>query len=256
MLTRYVWDYATNTCLAEVNEQGETTVEYTVNPQTGELISERRDGEDIYHHYDGDGNTRQTTDSDGNVLGEATYDAFGEIVAESGDMKTTYRFRGQQGCSTDPLTGDVSRANQNYFPSLGRNLSPSSYRVQDNGILNAAFDHSTTTPANYSTSLYSPWGAAFRTGLGVGTTGVSRHLFLAAWWQYPPIPYKSIHRAKACHNQLPICRQLRDIWGGRVRRILLRCLTVGCPGQIACVAIPIPRAGCPWTVSHQAPPRL
>ena len=57
MLTRYVWDYATNTCLAEVNEQGETTVEYTVNPQTGELISERRDGEDIYHHYDGDGNT-------------------------------------------------------------------------------------------------------------------------------------------------------------------------------------------------------
>ncbi len=73
MQTRYVWDYTTNTCLAELaNEHGETTVEYTVNPLTGELISERRDGEDIYHHYDGDGNTRETTDSAGNVLGKAT----------------------------------------------------------------------------------------------------------------------------------------------------------------------------------------
>ena len=38
-------------------------------------------------------------------------------------MKTTYRFRGRQGFSTDPLTGDVSRGKQNYSPSLGRPLS-------------------------------------------------------------------------------------------------------------------------------------
>ena len=48
MLTRYLWDYATNTCLAEMDEQGETLVDYTVDPQTGELISERREGESIY----------------------------------------------------------------------------------------------------------------------------------------------------------------------------------------------------------------
>ncbi len=123
MLTRYLWDYATNTCLAEVNEQGETTVDYTVDPQTGELISENHGGQEVYHRYDGDGNTRQTADSAGNVLGEATYDAFGETVAESGDMKTTYRFQGQRGFSTDALTGDVSRTHQNYSPSLGRQLS-------------------------------------------------------------------------------------------------------------------------------------
>ena len=127
MLTRYLWDYATNTCLAEMDEQGETLVDYTVDPQTGELISERREGESIFHRYDGDGNTRQTADSAGNVLGEATYDAFGETVAESGDMKTTYRFQGQRGFSTDPLTGDVSKANQNYSPSLGRRLSLASF---------------------------------------------------------------------------------------------------------------------------------
>ena len=129
MQTNYLWDDVTGTCLAEYDEHGETTVEYTVNPQTGELISERRDGEDIYHHYDGDGNTRQTTDSASNVLGETTYDAFGETVASSGDMKTDYRFRGQQGFSTDPVTGDVSKAIQNYAPSLGRRLSAGNFSV-------------------------------------------------------------------------------------------------------------------------------
>ena len=125
METRYRWDYLTGACLSEVNEQGETTVQYNNHPQTGELISERSDGEDIYHRYDGDGNTRQTADSADNVLGEATYDAFGEVVAESGDLKTTYRFRGQHGFSTDPLTEVVSKTSQNYSPSLGRALSGS-----------------------------------------------------------------------------------------------------------------------------------
>ena len=123
MLTRYLWDYATNTCLAEMDEQGETLVDYTVDPQTGELISENRGGQEVYHRYDGDGNTRQTADSAGNVLGEATYSAFGETVAESGDMQTTYRFRGQRGFSTDSLTGDLSQGNQIYSPLLGRWLS-------------------------------------------------------------------------------------------------------------------------------------
>ena len=123
MQTHYLWDDVTNTCLAEFDENGDVTVEYNVNPQSGELISERRDGEDIYHRFDGDGNTRQTADSAGNVLGKATYDAFGETVAASGDMKTTYRFRGQQGFSTDPLSGDVRGAIKSYSPSLGRWLT-------------------------------------------------------------------------------------------------------------------------------------
>ena len=38
-------------------------------------------------------------------------------------MKTTYRFRGQQGFSTDPLTGLVFRGNLGYYSPLGRRLS-------------------------------------------------------------------------------------------------------------------------------------
>ena len=123
MRTQYLYDDVTGACIAEFDENGDTQVEYTTNPQTGELISENHNGQEVYHHYDGEGNTRQTADSAGNVLGEATYDAFGETVAESGNMKTTYRFRGQQGFSTDPLTGVVSKANQSYSPSFGRGLS-------------------------------------------------------------------------------------------------------------------------------------
>ena len=123
MRTQYLYDDVTGACIAEFDENGDTQVEYTTNPQTGELISENHNGQEVYHRYDGEGNTRQTTDSAGNVLGEATYDASGETVAESGNMKTTYRFRGQQGFSTDPLSGDVSKANQNYSPPIGRRLS-------------------------------------------------------------------------------------------------------------------------------------
>ena len=68
METNYFWDAVTGTCLAELDENGDVTVKYTVNPQTGELISENHSGEEVYHHYDGDGNTRQTTDSNDNVL--------------------------------------------------------------------------------------------------------------------------------------------------------------------------------------------
>ena len=112
--------------LAELDENGDVTVQYTANPQTGELISENHAGEEVYHHYDGDGNTRQTTDSAGNVLGEATYTAFGETVAESGDMNTTYRFRGEHGLLTDPTTGEVFMGSGEYSPSLGRMLNHSS----------------------------------------------------------------------------------------------------------------------------------
>ena len=126
METNYFWDSVTGTCLAELDENGDVTVQYTANPQTGELISENHAGEEVYHHYDGDGNTRQTTDSAGNVLGEATYTAFGETVAESGDMNTTYRFRGEHGLLTDPTTGEVFMGSGEYSPSLGRMLNHSS----------------------------------------------------------------------------------------------------------------------------------
>ena len=68
MRTQYLYDDVTGACIAEFDENGDTQVEYTTNPQTGELISENHNGQEVYHRYDGEGNTRQATDSNGNVL--------------------------------------------------------------------------------------------------------------------------------------------------------------------------------------------
>ena len=103
--------------------------------------------------------------------------AFGETVAESGDMKTTYRFRGQQGFSTDPLTGDVSKANQNYSPPIGRRLGNPNpeYSVAtaweaDSISTTSAWPQSTRGYVCGGTSS-SPWIDPYHGGLagGVGT---------------------------------------------------------------------------------------
>ena len=177
MRTQYLYDDVTGACIAEFDENGDTQVEYITNPQTGELISENHNGQEVYHHYDGEGNTHQTADSAGNVLGEATYDAFGETVAESGDMGTTHRFRGQQGFSTDPLTGVVSKANQNYSPPIGRRLGNPNpeYSVAtaweaDSISTTSAWPQSTRGYVCGGTSS-SPWIDPYHGGLagGVGT---------------------------------------------------------------------------------------
>jgi hypothetical protein len=36
METNYFWDSVTGTCLAELDENGDVTVQYATNPQTGE----------------------------------------------------------------------------------------------------------------------------------------------------------------------------------------------------------------------------
>ena len=176
METNYFWDAVTGTCLAELDENGDVTVQYTTNPQTGELISENHAGEEVYHHYDGDGNTRQTTDSAGNVLGEATYDAFGEPVAESGDMKTTYRFRGKRGHTTDVVTGDISKSSQIYSPSLGRGLS-----VEFGLKLKADFQH------NYSPISIEPTRLPRVTGNRAAAQRMHRRLWEVSMQDGPPI---------------------------------------------------------------------
>ena len=44
-------------------------------------------------------------------------DAFGEPVAESDAMTTTYRFQGLRGYATDPASGYVARSPYEYSPT-------------------------------------------------------------------------------------------------------------------------------------------
>ena len=178
MRTQYLYDDVTGACIAEFDENGDAQVEYTTNPQTGELISENHDGQEVYHRYDGEGNTRQTTDSAGNVLGEATYDAFGETVAESGDMKTSYRFRGHQGFATDPVTGDVYKSSKVYSPSLGRWLTETGFEDVRRSLDLPVFN----PQRECEIGIHCWWGRPV-----AGDIGLARHCGFTVWLYGRPI---------------------------------------------------------------------
>jgi len=63
-VTHYFWDPIDDTLIEECDETGETTVRYNHEPgYHGELISQERDGEVRYYHYDGAGNVIALTEA-------------------------------------------------------------------------------------------------------------------------------------------------------------------------------------------------
>jgi hypothetical protein len=56
--TNYIWDEVNDTVLMETDGSGDTIAEYTYEPAPyGPLISQRRNGQTRYYHYDGVGST-------------------------------------------------------------------------------------------------------------------------------------------------------------------------------------------------------
>jgi RHS repeat-associated protein len=123
-VTNYIWDVENDTCLMETDENGATKVVYSHEPtQFGGLISQRRDGETYYHHYDALGSTRQLTDSDENVTDEYVYTAWGEPVVASGTTENPYRWVGRWGYYWDEATGTYYVRRRDYQPAIARWMS-------------------------------------------------------------------------------------------------------------------------------------
>ena len=83
-------DYAQ--VLAEVTN-GITEVSYTYGD---DLVSQTRAGNPSYYLYDGHGSTRILADQTGSVTDSYDYDAFGVLLASSGDTENAYRYTGEQ----------------------------------------------------------------------------------------------------------------------------------------------------------------
>jgi RHS repeat-associated protein len=80
----------------------------------------RHDGsEATYRLVDGLASTANLCDEDGNLIGEYTYDAYGNVRAQSGDQ-TEFSFAGEQ---SDPNGLAFLRARY-YDPEIGRFLGP------------------------------------------------------------------------------------------------------------------------------------
>jgi len=123
-MTRYIWDVVSDNVLMEKDEAGATTAVYTQEPgQFGELISQRRNGQTSYYHYDGQGSTRALTDEIGAVTDTYTYSAFGEEVEKTGTTVNPYRYIGSRGYQYNEETGDYYVRARTYEPTIARWLS-------------------------------------------------------------------------------------------------------------------------------------
>jgi len=122
--TKYIWDPLSDNVLMEKDENGATAAVNTYLPeQFGDQISQRRDGETSYYHYDGEGNTRALTDENGDVTDTYTYNASGEVISHKGNTTNPFGYKGALGYYANPETNDYYVRARTYEPTIARWLS-------------------------------------------------------------------------------------------------------------------------------------
>ncbi len=135
--THYLWDFASDNLLMEKDDNGNTIASYEHEPGLhGELISQRRNGQTYYYHYDGLGNTVAVTDENENVVETATYSAFGEVVQKTSSIANPFGYKGALGYYTNPVTNDLDVRGRIFKPVIARWLSvyPIGLLVHDSNL--------------------------------------------------------------------------------------------------------------------------
>ncbi len=119
--TYFTYDGKSNRVLAEIDSAGTLKKYYTWGP-TGQLLSLTVDGTTYYTVSNGHGDIIQLTDENGDVVASYTYDAWGNILSETGSAASLnpYRYAGYR---YDEATGLYYLNARYYNPSLGRFLS-------------------------------------------------------------------------------------------------------------------------------------
>ncbi len=108
--------------IIERNSSGVTQATYvrglSYGGGIGGIISRRPGvGGSQYYLYDGLGNVTRLTDSTGKVVQTYTYEAFGNVVAQSGTITNPYQFQTKQ---FNSATGLVNFGFRYYNPAIGR----------------------------------------------------------------------------------------------------------------------------------------
>lgn len=94
----YDWDEVEDNVDEEYEDSGNTVAEYTTEPFTfGDMISQRREGESAFFHFDGQGSTLALTDLQSNVSATYSYTAFGAVTEQAGASYTSWRYLGRRG---------------------------------------------------------------------------------------------------------------------------------------------------------------
>ncbi len=115
MTTNYLVD--NNFPIAQVLEEWTNNVLTASYVYGNDLISQQRGGNSSFYLVDGLGSTRGLINASGVVTDAYTYDAFGNLIASTGDTTNNYRFAGEQ---FDPNLGDYYLRQRYYDTDTGR----------------------------------------------------------------------------------------------------------------------------------------
>jgi RHS repeat-associated protein len=123
-IVNYDWDEDEDNIVEEYDDTGNTVAEYTTEPGLyGDLLSQRRNGEDSYCHYDGQGSTAALTNSAGDVTDTYEYSAFGEVTAQTGSTVNPFQYTGRKGYYRNSSTGEYEIRRRCLDVGSGRWLS-------------------------------------------------------------------------------------------------------------------------------------
>jgi RHS repeat-associated protein len=120
--TNYIYDGTSNRVLYETNASNQMTCYYTYTAG-GQLLSMTRVGGDTYfYHYNAHGDVIAVTDIQQNTVATYTYDAWGNILSQSGSFaeENPYRYAGYR---YDKETGLYYLMARYYNPQNGNFLS-------------------------------------------------------------------------------------------------------------------------------------
>ena len=106
-VVNYLWNPLNDNIVREFDDAGTVIAEYTTESnQFGNVVSQRRNGQDSVYHYDGQGSTVALTNANGDVTDTYAYSAFGEVTAQTGNTVNPFQYIGMKGYYRDIETGE------------------------------------------------------------------------------------------------------------------------------------------------------
>jgi RHS repeat-associated protein len=97
-VVNYLWDTDEDNIVEEFDDAGTSIADYTTEPDLfGNVISQRREGQSSFFHYDAVGSTLAVTDQHQTVTDTRAYTAFGGTTESNGNTYFPFQFVGQKG---------------------------------------------------------------------------------------------------------------------------------------------------------------
>ena len=148
--TNYLYDfknifYEPEDILMELDATGTQKARYTHSPGVDKPVSISRGGATFYYLFDGLGSVTSLTDVNGDIVASYKYDAFGKILAETGEaVENPYKFTGRE---QDEETGLYFYRARYYDATVGRFLSKDSL-ISEMRVTGNLYNYVDNNPVN------------------------------------------------------------------------------------------------------------